>query len=342
MKNRIGFILLWAFIVLLAACAGQEAATQDVASQETAPQEATQQETAQPDTETEAPTDDSAAGRTVFPLTITDASGAELVFERAPERIVSISPAETEVLFAIGLGDKIVGVSDFCNYPEETLAIPKVGGIVSPNIEALIATEADLVVGGISLGMESAESIREHGMNLYIPRPGDLHEVIDSIRALGLITDHNEQAAALIAKMEADIETVDDAVSTLSQEQKKRVYIEISPGWTVGRGEFMHELIERAGGINIAEDLEGWNQINEEIVIAANPEVIIFPEGIVLDDAGTTMEDMIAGRPGWEAIEAIATGNLHPVDADVLTRPGARVTEALLMLAELFHPERFR
>lgn len=255
---------------------------------------------------------------------------------------MSTSPAETEILFAIGLGDKIVAVSDFCNYPEETQSKMKVGGVTSPNIEAIIAAEPDLVVGGISLSMESAEAMRDHGLNLYVSRPKQIEEVLESIRILGLITDHQEQAEALIAKIQSDLEAVDIALSDLSESEKKRVYIEFAPGWTVGRGEFMHELIERAGGINIAADLEGWAQIDEEKVIIVNPEVIIYPEGVVLDDSGTTLADAIAHRPGWEAIDAVVQGNMHAVDADVLTRPGAWVTEALLMLARLIHPERLQ
>lgn len=328
-KRGLWLLLVACLIFALAACSGQNEPSE-------APDAARNPATDQ------APSTSEESLSTEYPLTITDASGVELVFEQAPERIVSTSPAETEILFAIGMGDKIVAVSDFCNYPEETQSKMKVGGVTSPNIEAIIAAEPDLVVGGISLSMESAEAMRDHGLNLYVSRPKQIEEVLESIRILGLITDHQEQAEALIAKMQSDLEAVDIALSDLSESEKKRVYIEFAPGWTVGRGEFMHELIERAGGINIAADLEGWAQIDEEKVIIVNPEVIIYPEGVVLDDSGTTLADAIAHRPGWEAIDAVVQGNMHAVDADVLTRPGARVTEALLMLSRLIHPERLQ
>lgn len=229
-KRGLWLLLVACLIFALAACSGQNEPSE-------APDAARNPATDQ------APSTSEESLSTEYPLTITDASGVELVFEQAPERIVSTSPAETEILFAIGMGDKIVAVSDFCNYPEETQSKMKVGGVTSPNIEAIIAAEPDLVVGGISLSMESAEAMRDHGLNLYVSRPKQIEEVLESIRILGLITDHQEQAEALIAKMQSDLEAVDIALSDLSESEKKRVYIEFAPGWTVGRGEFMHELI---------------------------------------------------------------------------------------------------
>jgi iron complex transport system substrate-binding protein len=276
---------------------------------------------------------------TVYPLTVKDATGKEFIFSEAPQRIVSTSVSETEILFALGLGDQVVGVSDYDNYPAEVLDKPKVGGVTNPNVEVIIASNADLVIAGISMKAPVVEEFRALNVNLFKTDPENMNDILDSILLFGLINDKQLEAEAIVAQMREDIRKVTEAVATLKPEEKKKVYIEFSPGWTVGKGEFMDELITMAGGMNIASDLEGWNAINEEKIIADNPDVIIYPLNLTDTESGKLMEDLIPGRSGWDKITAIVENRMIGVDADTLSRTGPRVTQGLLDIFRGIYPE---
>lgn len=285
----------------------------------------------------EAPASESKA--TVYPLTVKDATGKEFIFTEAPQRIVSTSVSETEVLFALGLGDQVVGVSDYDNYPAEVLDKPKVGGVTNPNIEMIIASNADLVIAGISMKAPVVEEFRALHVNLFKTDPENMKDILDSILLFGLINDKQLEAEAIVAQMEEDIRKVTEAVATLKPEEKKKVYIEFSPGWTVGKGEFMDELITMAGGLNIASDLEGWNAINEEKIIADDPDVIIYPLNITDTESGKRMEELIPGRSGWDKITAIVENRMVGVDKDTLSRTGPRTTQGLMEIFRGIYPE---
>jgi iron complex transport system substrate-binding protein len=276
---------------------------------------------------------------TVYPLTVKDASGREFIFPAAPERIVSTSVSETEILFALGLGDQVVGVSDYDNFPAEVLDKPKVGGVTNPNVEVIIASNADLVIAGISMEDPVVEQFRALNVNLFKTNPKNMNDILDNIQLFGLITDKQLEAEAIVAQMNEEIRKVTEAVATLKPEEKKKVYIEFSPGWTVGKGEFMDELITMAGGINIASDLVGWNAINEEKIIADNPDVIIYPINLTDTESGKLMEDLIPSRSGWDKITAIVEKRMIGVDADTISRTGPRTTQGLLQIFNGIYPE---
>ncbi|MBS4215089.1 MULTISPECIES: ABC transporter substrate-binding protein [Neobacillus] len=279
---------------------------------------------------------------TVYPLTVKDATGAELTFDKAPERIVSTSPSETEILFALGLGDKIFGVSDYDDYPKEATTKPKVGGVTKPNEEAIIAANPDLVIGGISMKNDIAEKFRGLDLKLYKTEPKKMEDILNNIIQIGIITDTQEKAEELVAKMKEDIRTVTEAAAKIKEEDKKKVYIEFSPGWTVGKGEFMDELITLAGGVNIASDLEGWNAINEEKIIQDNPDVILYSANVVDDKSGKPLEELIKSRSGWDKITAIQEGRLTGIEGNIMSRPGPRITDALKQIAVAIYPESFK
>ncbi len=288
--------------------------------------------------ESETPAIEATEKQTAYPLTVKDATGTEFIFDKAPERIVSTSVSETEILFALGLGDKVVGVSDYDNYPPEVLEKQKVGGVSEPNVEAIISLTPDLVISGISIKDTAVEEFRSLGLKLVKTEPKNIEDVLGNILLFGQINNKQVAAEALVAQMREDVRKVTEAAATIKPEDKKKVYIEFSPGWTVGKGEFMDELITLAGGINIASDLEGWNPINEEKIIADNPDVIIYTLNITDEKSGKKLEDLIQGRSGWDKIKAIADKQLVGLDGDILSRPGPRITEALKQLSEGIYP----
>lgn len=279
---------------------------------------------------------------TVYPLTVTDATGAEVTLEAAPMRIVSTSPSETEILFALGLGDRIVAVSDYDNYPAEALDKPKIGGTWDPSEEAIIAMEPDLVIGGISMKEDIAERLRSLGLVLYKLEPKTVEDTLDAILQLGVLTDTQEAAEQLAAAMREDIRRVTEAAAAIPEDERKKVYLEFAPGWTVGQGEYLDELIRMAGGINVAGDIEGWAMVNEEHIIQADPDVILFAKDLVDFETGKPLDRLIRERPGWEQVKAIRDQQMFPLEEDIISRTGPRITQALLQVAEALYPGMVR
>lgn len=278
------------------------------------------------------------AAATKYPFTLKDTTGTEITLQKAPQRIVSTSTAETEILFALGLGDRVVAVSDFDNYPEEAKAKPKVGGVSAPNVEAILAANADLVVTGISIKEDALAKLRSLNLPLYKTEPKSINDIFINITELGKLTDKQKEAQALVDKMKKEIERIKTAVGAVKPEEKKKVYIEFSPGYTVGQGEFMDEVLRLAGGLNIAADTKGYNKINEEKIIQDNPAVIFYTTG-TKDKAGQTLDQIIKARNGWDKIEAIQNGRLIGVNQDTLNRPGPRIVEGLLAIAQGIYPD---
>lgn len=276
---------------------------------------------------------------TAYPLTLTDGTGQSFTFAKAPERIVSTSPAETEILFALGLGDKIVGVSDYDNYPAETKDKTKVGSITKPNEETLVGLAPDFVVTGISMPPEVVQELRGLKLNVFQTNPKTVDDILNNILTFGRITDRQAEAERIVASMKADMEKVKDAVAGVKPEERRKVYVEFAPGWTVGKGEFMDELISIAGGVNVAGDTEGWNQISEEKIVQADPDVILYTLGVTDEQSGKTLEEIIRGRSGWDKVKAIQNNRVVGLDQDVLSRPGPRITEGLLAVAKAIYPE---
>ncbi|WP_245954322.1 ABC transporter substrate-binding protein [Paenibacillus flagellatus] len=275
---------------------------------------------------------EAASKRTTYPFTVKDSSGKEFTFAKAPERIVSLSPTETEVLFALGLGNKIVGVSNLDDYPEEAKSKPKMGNLQG-NPEAIIAANPDVVFAGLSLNKNSVNKLNELKMNLFQTNPKTVDQAIERVLLFGQITDTQEQAEKIAEQMRKEKQQVVDALKSLKPEQRKNVYIEFSPGWTVGRGEFMDDLITLAGGVNVASDLEGWKQISEEKVIQSNPDVIFFAKAV------PDLEKTIRGRSGWDKIAAIQANKVIGLDDNLLSRPGPRITKALAEMAKSIYPD---
>lgn len=270
---------------------------------------------------------------TTYPLTVKDASGTDITFEKAPKKIISIAPSETEVLFAIGAGANVIAVDDWSDYPSDTAALPKVGGM-DANVEKILELEPDLVVAGWSLSMKTVELLRGLGLTVFTFETKSLDAAIAHIREMGTILNLGKEAEAVAVKMEADRKLVVDTLSGLTEAEKKRVYVEFSPGWTVGKGEFMDELLTLAGAINVA-DQEGWYEISEEKIIEANPDTILYSAGV------EGLEALITSRAGWTKIDAITQGNMISVDDNLISRPGPRITDALVEVAKAIYPDQF-
>ena len=228
--------------------------------------------------------------KAAFPVTIKDATGEDVVIEAKPEKIVSLMPSNTEIAFALGLGDEIVGVNDFDNYPEEALEKEKIGGMEF-NVEKIISLQPDLVLahGGTSMGSSAAglQQIRDAGITVLVVNDAtDFDTVYDSIGMIGKATGKVEEAKTLVSDMKAKMEEIKSKVASIKPEDKKNVYVEISESpdiMAAGKNTFIDEILTTIQANNIITE-EGWPKIDQEAVIASNPDVIITTYGFYVED----------------------------------------------------------
>ncbi|TVY04360.1 ABC transporter substrate-binding protein [Cohnella terricola] len=279
--------------------------------------------------------DQSAQAQTTYPLTLTDSTGTEVVFEQAPERIVTIAPSETEVLFAIGAGSKVVGVDQYSDYPEEAKSIDKVGDM-NTNTEALLALKPDVVFAHSGMQTKVIEQLRNLNVKVYASNPKNLDQVMEKIETVGKIMNVQEGAAQVTGTMKDELKQVTDALQGVTP---KKVYMEFSPGWTVGTGEYMDEILTLAGGDNVSKEKSGWFEVDPEKVIKENPEVILYAKN---DAYELGILQAIQERPGFEKIDAVKNNQLFAVDDNSISRVGPRLTKVLYDMAKAIHPDKVK
>ena len=257
-----------------------------------------------------------------FPATVTDFQGKAVTISARPSRIVSIGASNTEFLFALGAGDRVVGVDDFSDEPAAAKAKEKVGG-VKPNVEKIVALRADLVVS-LKISDGSLERIAAQGITVLVVDPQSVADAARTAELLGTAT--GADGKGLARRIQEGIEAVRSRAAALP---KKRVFHEVDASdptklYTAGPGSFIHDLIGIAGGINIAAGTSSpFPQLSPEEIIRQDPEII------VLGDAAYGMTaEQVRSRPGWASITAVRTKRIVPVDANLLHRPGPRLAEA--------------
>lgn len=275
------------------------------------------------------------ASVSTFPLEITDSSDTVVVFSSAPQRIISYSPAATEVLFAIGAGDRLVATDRFSNFPAAVLDLPKLE-YSSPDPEAALAREPDLVLM-VTQQRDSIEQFRGLGMTvLFLKEADSIDGVLDYVLLLGRITGNEQRATAVAAEMRTRIEAVRDALSDV--DEGPTVFFELTADlYTAGPNTFIGGMIEVLKGRNVAEGTAGdFPQLSAESVIKADPEVILLADGEFGEDAET-----VGGRPGWSGISAVVNGRIYAINSDLTSRPGPRIVEGLEAMAHALYPDRF-
>jgi len=279
-------------------------------------------------------------------LTLVDDRGYVLTLTSYPERIVSLAPSNTEILFAVGAGSKVVGVTDYCDYPYNFSAwieagnLTSIGGFWNPPVEPIIDLEPDLVLA-TSASEEAANTLRNMGYNVLILDPKSINGILKDIMLVGRATNNDVEAAILIRAMRERIDNIIKKVAGATS--KPKVYCEIwnDPLMSAGPGTWIHELINLAGGINIFENATlQWPIVSSEAVIKQNPDIMIYPHSHGVERFWGSFDDVKA-RPGWDKISAVQNDRLYEIDADIIARPGPRIVEALEILAQLIHPELF-
>jgi iron complex transport system substrate-binding protein len=275
-------------------------------------------------------------------ITVTDDAGREVTVSKTPQRIVSLAPSNTEILFALGLGDNVVGVTDFCDYPEEAKAKEKVGGI-TPNVEKIVALKPDLVVtiGGDPFPTELINRLEELKLTTIVLSPKDLDGVTHDIELVGQVTGKRAEAAKLVDDMKARAKAVADKCKDVST--RPTVFYELdatdpAKPYTTGPGSWHDTFIQIAGGTNVAANATSpWVQFSMEELVKADPDLIILG-----DSNWGVNADAVKAREGWGNLKAVKSGAIHPIDDNLISRPGPRVVDGLEALAEIIHPELFR
>lgn len=276
-----------------------------------------------------------------FPVTFTDDAGREITIEKEPETIVSIQTSNTEIAFALGLGDKIIGVSDYCNYPAETENITKVGG-QDINVELVLSLLPDIALVTdyhYKAHPTVLKQFEEAGIQtIVVGSATSFEDVYENIEMIGLATGTKDKALEIIADMKKRHEAIKEKAKAIAD--KKRVWVEVSPEpdiFTTGKNTFMHEMLESIQAINVAGDQVGWVKMNEEEIVKLNPDVIITTYGYYIENP----KEQVLARDGWQAVPAVKNGEVYDVDSDTVTRPGPRLIEGVETLAKLIYPEIF-
>jgi iron complex transport system substrate-binding protein len=269
-----------------------------------------------------------------FPLTVTDDAGRRVTISKAPQRIVSLAPSQTETLYALGLGPRIVGVDQYSDFPPEAQQKPRVSGYARPDLEQVIAMAPDLVLANPIHTRTIVPEMERLKLTVIVLNPATLDGVFESILLTGRVSGEEAAAAALVGQLR---DRADGVRAKTATARSPRVFVELSPTLhTPGEGAFLSDLIRRAGGQNVAAGIPmQWPQLGVETLLFKDPEVII------LSYAGSETPDGVTARPGWQQIAAVRNNRIAAIDPDLTSRAGPRVVDGLEALARAIHPDAF-
>lgn len=271
-----------------------------------------------------------------FPVTLTDDEGTAVEIPEEPQRIVSLTPATTEILFALGVGDRVVATTDFDDYPPEAVALPDVASYTSVDVEKIVGLEPDLVIAGGNFFNDPAAiaQLRDLGVPVVVVYAQDIAGVLHDIELIGAATGRTDEAADLTASMQAGFDQVEAATAGL---ERPRVFYELDATtdiYTAAQDSFLEEMIRLAGGDPITTGSPTDFAISIEKLIEADPEVILLGDAAY----GVTPE-AVAARPGWDVMTAVKEGEIRGVNDLIVTRPGPRLVDGLRELALAIHPD---
>jgi iron complex transport system substrate-binding protein len=309
-------------IGVLAGCAGGE---KDTSAPKTAEKEETQKADA------------------AFPVTIKDATDQDVVIDAKPEKIVSLIPSNTEIAYELGLGEDIVGVSDYDNYPEEVATKEKIGGM-ELNIEKILSLTPDLVLAHASSGMTSEEGLKQlkdAGVAVLVVNDAvNFEQTFDSIDMIGKATGEQQEAKKIIKDMKESFDMIEKKAAEIEESKRKTVFVEVSPEpeiYTPGKNTFIDGMLSMIHANNASEELEGWVKIDQEAIIQKNPDAIVTTYGYYTEKAA----EKVLARKGWQDMNAIKEKQVFDVHSDLVTRPGPRLAEGVEELAKAIYPEVF-
>ena len=328
-KRTLGsfMVTLLLLITFLAGCGGSQP-TGDQASPSAGQPSPGEAEPASGDAASE-------AQQTVYPITVKDAAGRDVTIAAEPQRIVSVAPSNTELLFALGKGDALVGRSEFDDYPAEALAIESVGGFFPPDYEKILSLEPDLIllIGGSEEARAKLEN--EYGLTTFVVDPQTFAELYEGVIALGQVVNAQAAAADLVAEIQQEVAAIEAKAATADTRPVVFYQVWHDPLMTAGPGSFIDDMIRIAGGTNAAAAAaDPWPQFSLEQLVAANPDLIVTASPEAAQEA--------LAQKGWESLQAVKEARVLGLpDENIVVRPGPRLIQGLNWFAEAIHPELF-
>ncbi|MFW6266511.1 MAG: ABC transporter substrate-binding protein [Halanaerobiales bacterium] len=275
-----------------------------------------------------------------FPVEVEDDLGQNITLEEKPEKIITMAPSMTEMVFAIGLGDKVVGVTDYADYPEEALEKDKIGDVTEPSIETIVAMEPDLVLAAGVNKKETIEKLQDLDITVAGFDPSNLKETIEVINKVGELTGERVQASETAAEMSREMNEIENLVEEkLEEKERPTVFYEIwnDPLTTASEGTFIHDLIVIAGGENIGAEAEGsYPQYSLEKLLEKDPEVFISSEHSASEEVSA---ESIKDRNNFSALQAVQNDRVYVVDQDIVSRPSPRLVDGLKAFTAAIFPE---
>ncbi|WP_050181816.1 ABC transporter substrate-binding protein [Domibacillus robiginosus] len=312
------WITLGLSAALLAGCGGGEEKTSDTAKENNAAKETA-----------------------AFPVTVTGADDQKVEIDAAPKRIVTLAPSNTEIVYELGLGEEVVGVSDNDTYPEDVKTKEKVGGMEF-NVEKIISLKPDLVLAHDSAGAAAEtgiQQLRDAGIDvLVINNAASIDEMYQSFELIGEATGTTAEAETEIKELKAGFADLEEKAASIKEDDEKSVFFEVDPTlYTAGNGTFLNEIFDMLHINNTMADQEGWPQATEEAVIEKNPDVILLNYGGYVENA----VDGVLKREGWSNVNAVKNKEVVEVNADITSRTGPRLVEGAEAIAEAVYPDVF-
>lgn len=277
-------------------------------------------------------------------LVVIDALDREVAFDAPPQRVISVSPKNTELIYAMGLQDRLIAVTEFCNYPPEAQKLKKIGGFTSEtiNLERIVELEPDLILCSSGMHESLVEKLDNLGLKSLVLGAESLAGMYDEMELLGKVCDAPDAAGKLSQSLKARVRRVEDVVAGIPESQRPKVFYMVWDDPLMGAGprSFIGEILTIAGGRNILEDVreQPYPYVSHEAVVSRNPQFIFAPT----THSQEVDPEKIAQQPGWEAVDASRLHQIYLLDGDQVSRRGPRMVDALETIAADLYPERFK
>ena len=276
--------------------------------------------------------------------TVTDDFGYTVTISARPQRIVSLAPANTEILFAVGAGDRVVAVTEYCTFPEEATKLPIIGGYSTVNVERVITAKPDLIIAYYGNGEETISHLKNLGYTVLTLNADSISGTIKDIRIVGKAVGCEAEAEALIADMESRMAAVSEKLAGIPESEKPTMVHSMwtDPLWVSGSSTFQDEMIAFAGGINAVAETEGWGIVTLEKFLLIDPDIIFVDTGMGMGEgAQDVLKNYFLTEPRLSTLTAVQTGQVYAVNADIIDRGGPRIVEGIEAIASIAHPEIF-
>jgi len=283
-------------------------------------------------------------------LSIVDDEGYTTTFSSIPQRIISLAPSNTQILFAIGLDDKVVGITDYDHYPYNFSAwieagnITSIGGFSTPNKETIASLNPDLILA-TPINDPDVVTLRDLGYSVLVLNPTDVDGVLSDILMVGKAAGVDENAAELVGSLSSQINAIEVTIASAGLPMPK-VYYEVwtPPLMSAGNGSFINDVILKAGGVNIfGGESQQYPSVSSETVVQSNPDVIMLPSEMANTGEAPFYGSVadVKARPGWSTISAVENDRVIVVSGDLFAEAGPRIAEQIAVAAEAFYPELF-